>query len=61
MKDYLGRRDNDDFVSIVVASNKDNYESVGELSVTSLDIEEDWVMDSGLYYHVFPINNTLRI
>lgn len=40
MKDYPKRKDNDDYIHIILVSDKDIYDSVSILVVSSLETEE---------------------
>lgn len=42
------------YVQIMVASDEDDYESDGALVITSLKMENIWIMDSWFSYHMYP-------
>ena len=48
------RKDNDDFVQVVVALNEDGYESVMALVASSLETKDTWVLDEVFSYHICP-------
>ncbi|XP_058775341.1 uncharacterized protein LOC131649605 [Vicia villosa] len=53
-KNCLGRKVNDDYVHVTITLDEDSYEDTGALVVSSLEIEDNWVIDSGCSYHMCP-------
>ncbi|MCI11201.1 acylamino-acid-releasing enzyme [Trifolium medium] len=52
-KDCSRRRGGGSSSARIFVNEEESYESAGELTVTSWELEKSWVMESGCSYHIY--------